>query len=263
MRRIGKWIDADNAFWIGVVRITGGSRADRDPMSGWRVRAIHYLDVNKEALRRKQYVLKRTTPDEADAPRAIDPGTTTSATEASWSNTSREGTLDPGATNRALVAGVGTFRAYILSAGTLVDLEAFKQTAHYDYFYRQPGVSDRLWVLFPLNEDAESVFCFDKYGERRRFDSADLELASHALRGIKWFHRTLMISHGMGICEEPLTSAERRVIHGLLSGASEKSLAEQLKLSPGTVHQYATRVYRKFGVKGRADFMSVWLAGSS
>ncbi len=65
-----------------------------------------------------------------------------------------------------------------------------------------------------------------------------------------------------GICDKPLTSTERRIKQHLLTGASEKEIAKQLALTPGTVHQYATRIYHKFGTKGRTEFMAMWMAGS-
>lgn len=47
----------------------------------------------------------------------------------------------------------------------------------------------------PVNAVAESVFCFDRMGEKPPFGGADAELAALALRGIKGFHRQLMFSH--------------------------------------------------------------------
>lgn len=168
----------------------------------------------------------------------------------------------PGAVNMALVAGVGIFRAYTLQSGELVDVSAFQQTDHYDLHYRKRGVCDRIWVAFPVNADAESVFCFDRIGDGGHFGKDDLELAAFVLRGIKWFHHQLLLNHGIGFCTGPLTAPERRVIKGLLSGETEQRIASHLKLSRGTVHQYATRVYRKFGVRGRSEFTALWLCGS-
>jgi len=140
-------------------------------------------------------------------------------------------------------------------------METFRQTEHYDLFYRQPGISDRMWVVFPVNGDAESYFVFDAYDDGRRFSTQELYMAAEALRGIKWFHRLQLLSHGLGICDAPLTQPERRILPELLSGASEKVIAHRLNLTQGTVHQYVTSVYRKFGVRGRAEFMALWLRG--
>jgi DNA-binding CsgD family transcriptional regulator len=45
----------------------------------------------------------------------------------------------------------------------------------------------------------------------------------------------------------------------LLDGASEKKIAEQLKLSPHTVHGYVKLIYRHFQVKSRAQLLSQWV----
>lgn len=42
----------------------------------------------------------------------------------------------------------------------------------------------------------------------------------------------------------------------LLEGKSEKEIAERLGLSPATVHQYVTALYRHFGVRSRAQLLA-------
>ena len=233
MQRIATWLEAKNAFWVGSVHVLkSAGREGADLLSGWRIRAITPLHPQHHDARHNQKLVKLT-----------------------------HAKIDPGAANIALAGGAGRFRGYTLQSGHLVDLKEFQATGHYDFYYRQRDVSDRIWIAFPVNADAESFFCFDRMGEGPHFDRDDLELAAFALRGIRWFHRQLLLSHGLGLCVEPLTPAERRVIQGLLSGASERVLAGELDLSPGTVHQYATRVYRKFGVRGRTEFTALWLAG--
>lgn len=231
LERICDLIRADNAYWVGGVRVVKGDRTRLDPMSGWRVGAAHLLYADEAALQRKKQAMRE--PDENDV----------------------------GDTTVQLIAKAGEFRAYTMKSGTLLSVDAFKKTDHYNFFYRQAGVEDRIWVVFPVSKDAESYFCIDTYEKGRCFTQDELEFTSQILRGIKWFHRQLLLSHGLGICLEPLTPSERRVKQCLLSGDSEKEIAAKLSLSPGTVHQYAVRIYRKFGVKGRTEFMSLWLHG--
>lgn len=237
MERICSWLDAQDAFWVGAVHILRHAprKQSTDALSGWRIRSVVPLHPQYHDPKHYKKVVKAA--DHAD--------------------------LELGATSIALGASSGRFRAYSLQGGCLVDLGSFLQTAHYDFYYRQHDIRDRIWVVSPVNADTESYFCFDRMGERPHFDEDDLELAAFALRGIKWFHRQLMLSHGLGLCEEPLTPAEQRVIRGLLSGASEREIAETMKLSQGTVHQYATRIYQKFAVRGRVEFTALWLSGNS
>jgi len=230
MNAICGWIGAQNAFWIGSVRMAHGKGATTDPLSGWRIGAVNMLNkarTNRQRLRAGMQALHSS---------------------------------EPGTTTRAVVAGAGHFRVHTLKGG-LVDLKAFRKTDHYDYFYRQPGVADRMWVVFPVNSDTESIFCFDKYGARSRFGDRAREIAGDTLRGVKWFHRQLLLYHCLGVGAASVAPAERRVVRELLSGASEKAIAERIGLTPATTHQYVTVIFRKFGVRGRAEFMSLWLNG--
>ncbi|MCO5397649.1 PAS domain S-box protein [Ralstonia soli] len=56
-----------------------------------------------------------------------------------------------------------------------------------------------------------------------------------------------------------LAPHECKVLHLLLTEAAEKQIAEQLGLAVSTTHSYITNIYRKFGVRGRAGLMSLWL----
>lgn len=58
---------------------------------------------------------------------------------------------------------------------------------------------------------------------------------------------------------EGLARHERRVLDLLLTEAAEKQIAERLGLAVSTTHSYITTIYRKFGVRGRAGLMSLWL----
>ena len=220
---------------FGVVQVLNradGKAGQTDILSGWRIRAIAPLHEQYHDTTHNQKLVKLT-----------------------------HGNLHPGAANIALVAKAGQFRAYTLQSGDLVDVASFEQTEHYDFYYRQRGARDRIWVAFPVNADTESCFCFDRIGDKPHFDDDALKLAAFALRGIHGFHRQLLLSYGLGLCDEPLTPAERRVIQALLSGASEQVIAAAHNLTQGTVHQYATRIYRKFGVRGRTEFTALWLSG--
>jgi DNA-binding CsgD family transcriptional regulator len=235
MTRLADWLGAPDAFWVGAVHVLRNAphRQSSDALSGWRIRSVVPLNLQHHNIKHYKKVVKAADPAE----------------------------LELGATSVALAAGSGRFRAYTLQGGRLVDAAAFERTAHYDFYYRQNDIRDRIWVVTPVNVDTESYFCFDRMGEQPHFDDDDLELAAFALRGIKWFHRQLMLSHGLGLCKQPLTRAEQRVIHGLLSGASEREIAQTMNLAQGTVHQYATRIYQKFAVCGRTEFTALWLSG--
>src|SRR5512143_267988 len=91
MKRLSSLVGARNAFWIGAVRMAQDVDVNSDPMLGWRIRSVQYMD--------QAY---------------YDPYRVRVSTQIKMVD-------DPGATNIAMAAGTGHFRAYRLHAGTLVD----------------------------------------------------------------------------------------------------------------------------------------------
>ena len=228
MLSISDWIGARSAFWVGSVRVLDERQRGTDPLGGWRIGCI-----------------RLTHPETMNLPIRAGSG------KAMYNK-------DPGDPTRALVADTGRFRLYSMHTGFL-DLERFRQTEHYEYFYRRPGITDRIWVVFPLNPDVESTFVFDTHTPGHVFSQQDLLLVGTAMRGMKWFHRQQLMAHGLGISHAPLTPAERKLLPELLTGDVEKTIAARVGLTQATVHQYATAIYRKLGVHGRTEFMALWL----
>ena len=69
-----------------------------------------------------------------------------------------------------------------------------------------------------------------------------------------------MVGRGMTVfreVEEPpanrLSEREREVVERMASGATNREIAESLHLSPWTVKEYTGAVYRKLGVRNRAE----------
>ncbi len=55
--------------------------------------------------------------------------------------------------------------------------------------------------------------------------------------------------------QRPLPRRMQQVLDGLLTGETEKQLAERLGRSPHTVHTHVKRLYRRFGVASRAELL--------
>jgi DNA-binding CsgD family transcriptional regulator len=53
-----------------------------------------------------------------------------------------------------------------------------------------------------------------------------------------------------------LTGREAEIMAGIARGKTDKAIAEDLYVSPLTVKTHLQRVYRKLGVKSRAEAMS-------
>jgi DNA-binding NarL/FixJ family response regulator len=54
---------------------------------------------------------------------------------------------------------------------------------------------------------------------------------------------------------EQLSVAQQRVFRLVMEGLSEKRIAAQLRISPCTVHNHVTAIYRAYGVHSRAELL--------
>lgn len=218
---------AQNAVWIGAVRLAGNFPGD--PVKGWRPRTVCYL---------------HDTPPLHDTVRE---------------QTEKLETGDVDETTLRNVAGSGTFRVNRLV--DLVSPEWFESDYYRDY-YLGVGITDTIWAGIPINEDAESYFGIKRHTGHPPFSQEDRETIAYALRGLKWFLRQQMLSHGLLVANAPLTPVERQVLQSLLSGQSEKEIAAARGQSHHTTHGYVTTIYRKYGVNNRATLMALWLGKS-
>ncbi|MEP9380153.1 helix-turn-helix transcriptional regulator [Aquabacter sp. CN5-332] len=217
-------VEAWNATWAGAIRFDGGD-AD-DPLQGWRVGAVQALRAIEPHPDEGHFKEIRRVWDR----REIDPSFL----------------LLP-------MRGVGTFRTY--SFRRELPAEWF-ESDFYAHHYGSVGTHDAVFVAFPLNDDCESHCGFYS---ARTFRDEEIALLAYALRGIKWFHRQLLLGSGLLMASTPLTSTECEVLQLLLSKASEKEIARRKGIATSTAHQHVTAIFRKFGVRSRAELMSLWL----
>ncbi len=52
---------------------------------------------------------------------------------------------------------------------------------------------------------------------------------------------------------DPVTPREREVLSAFATGATNPAIARELGLSPNTVKQHASSIFRKLGVRNRAE----------
>lgn len=217
-------VNGASASWIGALRLT--TQAPNDPLLGWRPRIFHVLDSKPDI---EAFIKKKTQIiDKAGA--------------------------DPSL--QAHVRMTGAFRVYTLNS--IVDNRWYQST----YFLMQKerkGLTDRLYAVTPINKDMECYIIVDRVGTQTLFDQNDCLQAAALLRGLTWFQRKVALSYGLHIGSATLTASERRVLQQLLTGLSEREIADKLTLTYSTVHSYATSIYRKFDVKGRAGLTALWL----
>lgn len=222
--RLCQMLGAQNAFWMGTVRVVN---EPGDPVLGWRPQAAHYL--HEDGINQTSYQAQRSL--------------------------MKKGEVDPSII--ANLQGAGQFRVH--SKRQLVG-KAWFSSNYYREFMAPFGIQDALFCAMPLDADVESWWVFQRINhEHFFFTYAQVELLSYAVRPLAWLHRKIALHHGLLLAEKPLTDSERRLVRELLTRRTEKEIAAELNLSPATVHTYAVRTYRKFGVRGRAGLMALWL----
>jgi DNA-binding CsgD family transcriptional regulator len=219
---VAEMIGAQNAYWMGAVRL---SDDERDPLRGWRPRLIRYLHPLPNDEKFTQQRLKSL----------------------------QQGKVDEATVAQARLAG--TFRACRLK--DLVSPDWFSSPTYQGYVGR--NVHDSLTVGVPVNPIAEAYYGFLRMRENDPFTEAQRDVAYVAMRGLTWFHRQVMLAHGIVAAGSPLSPMERRVLALLLTDQSEKLIAANLKVTPATAHTYVRGVLRKFGVSGRNGLIALWL----
>jgi DNA-binding CsgD family transcriptional regulator len=227
MTELKALVNAEDAVWIGVVRMAHGKAAERDHQLGWRGRVVVHLEWTD---------LKRDVVAAAMKAQEKDGGV-------------------PSSIEMAKLAG--NFRT--LTLRELHDMELFEQTEHYKSCFVPFGITDRMWCVSPVNEDCEVAYIFDRCGDRPHFSSADKKIVAATLRPLKWFHRQTMLAHGVNLGDGRLSPRERSLCSCLLGRQTEKEIASSLGLTFSTTRSYIKALYRKFGVQGRAGLMALWL----
>jgi DNA-binding CsgD family transcriptional regulator len=223
MAQLCQLIRADHSVWAGALRRPDAPVAD--PYGGWRSTAAR-LPL-------------------AGAPDRCDPTITMRTAEA------------PDPLSAALVRGAGTFRALRLcdamSSEWLADAYAQLEDPE--------EAIDGVLVAFPVHDYAESWFVFTRSPRLPRFSEHERELLGEALRGLRWFHRRLLLWHGIIPSRSLLTVTERRVLCHALDGASDKEVAVRLASGVHTTREHIAALYKKFGVSSRAELLALWLGG--
>ncbi|MBB3060516.1 helix-turn-helix transcriptional regulator [Microbulbifer rhizosphaerae] len=227
LESISALIGADHGYWLSAVCLEHLC-PERDYMLGWRPGPIFFYkelptDRPKHDFYTKEVVAGKYEVDES--------------------------TLNH-------IRQAGQFRGTLMRDHVS---ETFFDTAHYHVLYTDKQISDTLFVVAPAGRDAEVYFCFNRMRGQQPFGQTELSIAMDILRPLAWFHRKVLLAHGLLIADSPLTPSEKKVLHLLLTGLAEKEVAEKLELKPDTVHKHVMSIYRKFNVSSRAALMTLWL----
>jgi DNA-binding CsgD family transcriptional regulator len=225
LQRLSELIPASNAAWMAAVRISVDAPPE-DPLRGWRPRTMRLLRPEL----------------------AID------ASLKAGVNRLKRGEVD--VTTIRSMQEAGSFRVYKLSE---LASEDWFHSHFYNALYESSGKRDALYSFVPVNSYAEAVISLFRDSSLPLFTNREKELAGYALRSLKWFHRRVLLGHGLMLAHMPLTETERRVLRALLGGGSEKLIASELGMSFSATHEHVANIYKKFAINSRAELMALWL----
>lgn len=232
-REVKTLLKVDNVKWVAAVRMFKDATFESDSMKGWRLQAKYDLVPDEAAYERLiRAMLERNDPADSN--------------------------FNVGMASVGIIERMGKFQAHRMRDGW-IPYEEFAATEHYEVHYTGLGITDRIWISFPLNADAESIFMLDRMGAAPHFTLREAKLAATIFRGIRSFHRRLFLERGLLIGDKPLSPVARRIVQKLLTGMPEKEIAESMGQTVSTTHKYVQRIYARFGVNGRAALMALWL----
>ena len=124
----------------------------------------------------------------------------------------------------------------------------------------QQNIGERMVGAFNLSPDAESYFLIDRPCGATPFSEKDKQHFLEELLSFPRVHYWLFLERGLvAPASTALSPRQRDVLLLLHSKHSEAKIAEQLKLAPGTVHNYIGDIYKCFNVGSRYELMQLWL----
>lgn len=123
------------------------------------------------------------------------------------------------------------------------------------------GIMDFVASLYPLGKGAYSAVGFYRRAGGRRFAARDRVLVDMLVPQIDWLHRAT--EEGLnGVSLDHLSPREREVLTLLLAGNARKEVASKLNLSAHTVTDHLKVIYKKFGVRSRAELLARFINGN-
>lgn len=136
----------------------------------------------------------------------------------------------------------------------LVDDDAWYASRHYARYREALGLNEFLYTIRPMPGALLSGVGFHRKLGRPAFTEADARVVHALFSAADALH--LMDLHEAGDRDVLDLPPRVRTTFGLLiEGFPRKKIAQHLGVSPNTVAEYASRVYRHFGVAGQRELM--------
>ena len=139
--------------------------------------------------------------------------------------------------------------------GDLVDSRTFLSSRLYQAFLQSVRIDESL-ASVRLRPDGVAIgLAVQRHAGDSRFGSRQAAI-------LEFLNVMIDVEYGRSLSTRSDETAGRLparlvpVLHGLLSGASDKAIARTLSLSHHTVHEYVQDLYRHFDVHSRAHLLS-------
>ena len=132
----------------------------------------------------------------------------------------------------------------------------------YNDCLKPAGIDGKIMSLcaLPGNKAMSHLLTLKRPPGEREFEPREMRL-------VHLFHHELNEALGAKlafpspVAVEALPPRLRQVLDCLLQGDSEQQAARQLRISAHTVHEYAKRLHRRFGVSSRGELLACVLTG--
>lgn len=137
----------------------------------------------------------------------------------------------------------------------LIDPQAWYNSAHYNEYRRESRLDEFMYVSSPVNADG-SIYAM---GINRETGDPPFGQREKTIMSILNEELQAFYCQSCPPTEDIPAKRQRQVLERLLHGDSEIEAAENLGLSPHTVHSYVKQLYKKFGVSSRPELMAQML----
>jgi DNA-binding CsgD family transcriptional regulator len=145
----------------------------------------------------------------------------------------------------------------------LIDSRGWYNSSFVNDTRRRWGVDHCLYSLQHLGTSILGMGINRSFGSRpfSSRDQALIEIFHLAIAHVARFATTSTKASQNEARRNALSPRTRDTLDCLLRGASTKHIADELQLSPHTVHHYCKDIFRTFGVKSRSELVANWFTG--
>jgi DNA-binding CsgD family transcriptional regulator len=147
-------------------------------------------------------------------------------------------------------------RVVTRTRSAMVSDVVWHRSAAFNEYRRPAGVNHCLTSVWQVShQGAITVICLHHAVGERDFSPGEVRL-------LEFFHGEIgrLVGRQLVSATEPspekLSPRLRQTLTCLVEGDSEKQVAARLGLSPTTVHEYVTALYRRFGVQSRGQLLA-------